>query len=101
MELMGYAVELDTCVKCNDIIEGADFFFCAESGGIVCNKCKDHTNNLLNFTTEMRNSLKEIVSVENSTVEITLSCCFNILKNYISHRSPKKIKTADLIECLC
>ena len=33
--------------------------------------------------------------------QITLSICFNLLKEFVSIRSHKKLKTPELIECLC
>jgi len=110
MELLGYAVELNTCAKCNCDIENDAYAFCSESGGIICGKCAETASNYFELNPDMRSVLKQAQVFDFScrsdydrvsSIEMTLNCCFNILKDYVSQRSHKKLKSSELIECLC
>lgn len=115
MKQLGYAVELDTCVKCNNSVENSSMvrqnYFCAESGGIVCGSCKSEFYGTVDITPNVVKILKDAMNFDfpedealynkDSQNQIKLSTCFNILKEYISVRSHKKLKTPELIECLC
>jgi DNA repair protein RecO (recombination protein O) len=103
MEYLGYAVELDTCVRCNEQINNNMYQFCPDSGGIICSKCRSTAGNVIDINHGLRQILKEAQSYDFaiSANEIEVAFCFKILKEYVSLRSGKKIKTSELIECLC
>jgi DNA repair protein RecO (recombination protein O) len=102
MELSGYALELDTCVRCNAEIEKDLFYFCVNSGGIICTDCKNTTEKNFDFNKNTRDMLKNIKYETNdkSINDFDLNLCFNLLKDYISCRSHKKMKSLDVMEVL-
>jgi DNA repair protein RecO (recombination protein O) len=104
MKQLGYAVELNHCVRCNDKISENAFFFCAESGGVVCNNCKNDGYKLDDLDSNIIRIMKDAVNFdfpEFAVNKITLGYCFDLLKQYVSLRSHKKLKSSELIECLC
>lgn len=116
MQLIGYAVEVNTCVKCNESIsvnvgelELKPYKFSPEAGGIVCNNCRKQVfqgrdvdrNILKTFRDAISFDFPESSAYDNEANQITLSVCFNILKEYISLRSHRKLKSPELIESLC
>lgn len=114
MKLLGYAVELNKCVKCNDQIQNNAYSFSAESGGIVCYNCKseiyqakDLDQNILKVLKDAMNfdfpEMPDTTEIDDKIAisQLTLDYSFNLLKEYISLRSHKKLKTPELIECLC
>lgn len=104
-EYLGYAVELDNCARCNNQEKKYKtyHFFCPETGGVVCSECflkskrtfeidKRHIKLLrdaLNYDFPFENEYKD---------KELLFSSFNILKEFISQRSDKKLKTAEMIE---
>jgi len=108
MEAVGYAIELNQCVKCNDTEHnyGTYHFFCPESGGVICSKCDEKANNTLSIDKRHLNVFKDAqiydFPEDNSNFDKTLLySCFNILKEYVSTKSDKKLKTPEMIETLC
>ena len=117
MKQLGYAVELNNCVKCNNQIQENTFSFCAESGGIVCNNCKNELYKLEDLDSNIVRIMKDATNFDFPELsasgknepdynkitinKLTLGYCFNLLKQYIALRSDKKLKSPELIECLC
>lgn len=106
MNHLGYAVELNNCVKCNDQIRENPFFFSAESGGIICKNCKSEISQTQSLDFNTLRILKDAMDsdfpeISSETGDKTLDYSFKLLKEYISIRSHKKLKTPELIECLC
>lgn len=108
MKHLGYAVELDYCVRCNNPeVNSNDIrFFCPESGGIICKECGEKAYKLNEtdkrhikiFKDSQIYDFPEDANILDKTV---LYFCFNILKEYVSVRSDKKFKTPEMIETLC
>ncbi len=106
-EYLGYAVELDSCVRCNQTERKyrTYHFFCPETGGVVCSECflksrksfeidKRHIKlfrDAINYDFPFENEYKD---------KNLLFSGFNILKEFISQRSDRKLKTAEMIEFL-
>lgn len=127
MKLIGYQIELNSCVKCNcqvntkktsnmdyrsikpkEIIKKINSSeigaFSSELGGILCKDCKSSVYKGIDIDNKIMKALKESASfdfAEKPINETTLLLCFNILKDYISKRSHKKIKSEEFINCLC
>jgi DNA repair protein RecO (recombination protein O) len=103
MELAGYALELENCVRCNSEVEKDLFYFCANSGGIICPECKNAVEKNLDFDKRTRDILKVLKNEDESESfnDFELNLCFNLLRDYISCRTHKKMKSVDMIECLC
>lgn len=108
MEAVGYAIELNQCVKCNETEDnfGSYHFFCPESGGVICSKCDEISYKTQEIDKRHINILKDAqlydFPEDSSKFDKTLLySCFNILKEYVSARSDKKLKTPEMIETLC
>ena len=104
MKLLGYAVELNSCVKCSEPVKNNQYFFCADSGGIICKSCQNELSGIMDLDHDILKIFKNSLNsdyADNCYNRILLDSCFNILKEYISLRSHKKFKSPELIECLC
>lgn len=104
MELLGYAVELNHCVKCNDLIQKDGFTFSAEAGGIVCRNCSNSLREAVEMNHNTLKVFKDAANFdfpENLIDRASLDSCFNVLREYVALRSHRKLRTPELIECLC
>ncbi len=106
-EYLGYAVELDHCVKCSKTENKYKtyHFFCSETGGVICSECFSQTRKVFNIDKRhiklFKDSLNYDFPFENEHKDKNLLFSgFNILKEFISIRSDKKLKTPGLIEIL-
>jgi len=106
--LLGYAVELETCAKCN--CEEGDFssyhYFCPESGGVICSKCGASSQKSFEIDKRYTKLFRDVADYDfpfenEHRDKMLLFSSFNILKEFISHRSDKKLKTPELMEFLC
>ena len=107
-QCLGYEVELEHCAKCN--CEEQEFstyhYFSAEAGGVVCNECGNISNKSFEIDKRYIKLFKDAINYDfpfekEHTDKMLLFSSFNILKEFISHRSDKKLKTPDIIEILC
>ncbi|MFH0702372.1 MAG: DNA repair protein RecO [bacterium] len=104
MKHLGYAVELNNCVKCNTLIQDNSFYFCAESGGIICRNCQNKLYKILELDRDILKIFKDAADFdypEQKTNQYLLGSCFDILKEYVSLRTHKKLKTTELIGNIC
>lgn len=108
MQAVGYAVELDNCVKCNKLEYNYDNYqyFCSDSGGVVCSACRQKSHKIQTIDKRHINIFKDaqlydFPEDENNFDRPVLYGCFNALKEYVSARSDKKLKTPEMIEALC
>lgn len=104
MELLGYGLELDNCVKCLCPV-GETVVFSKSAGGILCPACaEDYSNHtsakLVNFFKKIAGTSFEskFFIDEELKNELTIMYCFNLMKDYIQWRSPKKLKAQELLE---
>ena len=108
LQQVGYAVELDNCVKCNKMEYNYNnyHFFCSESGGVICSDCEKKSYKTQPIDKRHMNILKDsqlydFPEDESALDRDALFCMFNALKEYITLRSDKKLKTPEMIESLC
>jgi len=104
MNLLGYAVELNRCVKCNKLIQKDGFTFSPEAGGVVCRNCSSNLKEAYEINHEDIKILKDAANYdfpECSVDQNSLNSCFRVLREYVALRSHRKLKTPELIECLC
>lgn len=107
-EHLGYAVELEHCAKCSKVEQEFKnyHYFCAESGGVVCGECGTAASKTFEIDKRHMKLFRDAVNYdfpfekEHSDKNLLFSG-FNILKEFIAHRSDKKLKTPELIEVLC
>lgn len=108
MEAVGYAAEINNCAKCNENEKNFSsyHFFCPESGGVICSDCNNTSYKTLEIDKRHINlfrdaSLYDFPENENNFDKLLLYSCFNALKEYVSARTDKKLKTPEMIEALC
>ena len=104
---LGYGVELDNCVKCTNCENGKQtyHYFCPESGGVVCTDCATNTNKIFKIDSRHIKIMKDATNFdfpfeEEHNNKMVLSSNFTILKEFISQRADKKLKTPEMIEIL-
>jgi len=104
MEILGYGLELDNCVKCSCQI-GETVVFSKAGGGVLCPKCADDYAN--HTSSKLVNFFKKISSTDFESKyfvdeplknELTIMYCFNLMKDYVQWRSPRKLKAQELLE---
>lgn len=105
---LGYAVELDTCVKCNCQEQELScyHYFCPESGGVICSNCGTTAQKTFEIDKRYTKLFKDVTEFdfpfeEEHRDKMLLFSSFNILKEFIARRSDKKLKTPGVIETLC
>lgn len=110
MEQLGYAVELKQCAKCNNTEEtySSYHFFCPDSGGVICNNCCQQTVHMTNIEIDKRHTgimrdalMYDFPENDSNYDKLALYSCFDIMKQYVSIRTDKKLKTPEMIETLC
>ena len=108
MNMTGYSIELENCVKCIKPIDNNQFYFSIEQGGIICANCAENLVKKVKIPyklTEFLNTLlKEdfntTTKYDNLVTEKFLNICINLLKKYIEYYSPKKFKTSQILESI-
>ncbi len=99
IEEVGYAVQTDFCVKCNNDTD--DFLnFSIEMGGVICNSCKRKIYKISQTCPEsikILRSAKKIQTPHEKFAYDMIVSTFNLLRDYLSFRANKKLKTPDMI----
>lgn len=103
----GFSVEFDTCLCCHSNIGEETMFFVTELGGIICKNCsekihyskKQLPHKLRDFFKQMAvNDFDFVGNYEKKATEKVCEVSFNVLKEYIEMKSPKKIKSAGMLQ---
>lgn len=109
MELLGYAVELDECLKCSKPLDEEEIYFSPQSGGILCADCVQGVNDKRLISGRIRLFLKKVAASDFASSyfhdkelknESTIIFCYDLIREYISVKSPKKINSSVMIESL-
>ena len=106
MKESGFSIEFDSCLKCNTPIGEDKMFFVPEIGGIVCEKCasfvpyqkKQLPYKLRDFFKQMANNdFDYIGEYEKKANEKVCNITFELFKEYIAQKSPKKFKSTEVL----
>ena len=108
MDITGYSLELEECVKCNKPPKDDEIYFSVEQGGILCSSCaqditkktKIHVKIKDFLVTLLKKDFCEATKYDDLVTEKFLDTCIKLLKNYIEYYSPKKFKTAGILESI-
>ena len=108
MDITGYSLELDNCVKCLNKPENEEVYFSIEQGGILCSKCANETAKkvktpykIIEFlNTLLKEDFKTHTKYDDLATEKICEICINLLKKYIEYYSPKRFKTTSIIESI-
>ena len=103
----GFSIELDSCLCCHKGIEEETMYFVPNLGGMVCADCASriHYNKkqlpykLRDFFKQMSiNDFDQISEYETKANEKVCTVTFEVLKEYITLKSPKKFKSTEILQ---
>lgn len=108
MSIFGYALEFDVCNLCQKEIGQNYSKFSFENGGLICEnhsclgekterihpKIKDFLKTLQNTDFNIKTDYDKLANIN------VTKPCFELLKKYIEHCSPKKFKSIKVLEAI-
>lgn len=106
MEVVGFGVELDTCLCCREQILAQNMYFSARMGGVVCEECNEH----LGIKTKLHHKLRDFLlamlqfdfnyesDYDKKATEKVCNVCCDLLKEYVQTHCHKKFKTTDILQ---
>lgn len=103
----GFAIEFDKCLCCHCDVEEETMYLVPHIGGIVCKNCaskipynkKQLPYKLRDFFKQMANTdLEEKCEYEQKANEKVCTVTFEVLKEYITMKSPKKFKSTEILQ---
>lgn len=108
MNICGYSLEMEQCVKCGCPANKEELYFSIEQGGILCQDCKPTTVGAQKMHYKIKDFLKTLLEsnfnvktkYDELATERICEFCFNLLKKYIEFYSPKKFKTTSMLETI-
>ncbi len=108
MNVFGYAPEFDVCNICQSPIDNNYSKFSFENGGLVCEKhniLNEQSNRIhpkiKNFLKTLQETDFNILTDYDKLADIKVSkTCFELLKKYIEHCSPKKFNSTKVLETI-
>ena len=104
--IMGFCVELDTCLCCRERVLDDELYFSSKMGGILCKEC----NEALGVNLKMHRKIKEFLEAmlqfdfdyesdyDRKATEKVCQVCFNLLDDYIKIHTNKKTKKTKVIK---
>lgn len=108
--IMGFCVELDTCLCCREQVLDEEMYFSSSMGGIICQECNEHLGVKLKMHNKIRDFLQAMLQFDfnyesdydKKATEKVCQVCFNLLDDYIKIHTNKKTKTTKVInELVC
>ena len=103
----GFSIELDKCLCCHNNIGDETMFFVPSLGGVVCANCAAHIYHnkkqmpykLRDFFKQMAiNGFDECGEYEQKANEKVCQVTFEVLKEYIMLKSPKKFNSTNILQ---
>ena len=103
--IMGFCVELDTCLCCREQVLDEEMYFSSSMGGIVCQECNNHLGVKLKMHYKIRDFLLAMLQFDFDyeseydikATEKVCQVCFDLLDEYIKIHTNKKAKTTKII----
>ncbi len=104
--IMGFCVELDSCLCCGERIIDEDMYFSTKMGGTICKDCYDALEIKLKMHHKIRDFLQAMLQFDfdyeseydKKATEKVCQVCFDLLDEYIKTHTNKKQKSAKLIK---
>lgn len=102
----GFSIEFDTCLKCHSHVGNETMFLVPSIGGVVCENCVNSVQyNKKQMPYKLRDFFKHMIKndfnycgeYELKANEKVCNVSFEVLKEYIELKSPKKFKSADML----
>ncbi len=109
MDITGYAIQLLSCVRCNNSVKNEEeLYFSIEHGGILCAHCAYDIHKKIKIPFKIVEFLNTIskadfttqTQYDNVVTEKICTICINLLKDYIEYYSPKRFKTSQILESI-
>lgn len=106
MVVSGFSIEFENCLHCHKEINDETMYFVPSMGGIVCSQCaqkiptdkKLMPYKLRDFFRQMADNDFDTKGVyEQKATEKVCEVCFNVLKEYIETKSPRRFKSTDVL----
>ena len=103
----GFSIELDKCLCCHNDLEDETMYFVPNLGGIICKNCASKVHyhkkqlpyRLRDFFKHMAiNDFETKGEYEIKANEKVCMVTFEVLKEYITLKSPKKFKTTNVLQ---
>ena len=104
--IMGFCVELDTCLCCREQVLDEEMYFSSKMGGIVCVECNEHLGVSLKMHHKIRDFLQAMLQFDfdfesdydRKATEKVCKVCFDLLDEYIKTHTHKKTKTSKILQ---
>ena len=104
--IMGFCVELDTCLCCGERILDDNMYFSIQMGGTICKECNDALGVRLKMHKKIRDFLEAMLQFDfdyeseydKKANEKVCRVCFDLLDEYIKTHTNKRQKSARLIK---
>ncbi|MCD7780333.1 MAG: DNA repair protein RecO [Candidatus Gastranaerophilales bacterium] len=108
MNITGYSLELNDCVKCQKPPQDNNIYFSVENGGILCAKCADNICKKVKMPYKIKDFLNTLLNedfnhhtyYDDLATEKICDICINLIKKYIEYYSPKRFKTTQILESI-
>ena len=103
----GFSLELEKCLCCHKTVQDETMYFVPAMGGIICSNCASHINyhkkqlpyKLRDFFRQMSiNDFDEKGDFETKANDKVCMVTFEVLKEYITMKSPKKFKSTNILQ---
>ena len=106
MLIVGFGLELDSCLCCREQILDNDMYFSVQMGGVICEECNETLGVKLKLHHKMRDFLQAMMQFDfnyeseydKKATNKVCEVCFNLLNEYIQSHSNKKIKTISIMK---
>lgn len=107
--IMGFCVELDSCLCCRERVLDEEMYFSSKMGGIVCRECNETLGVPLKMHYKIRDFLEAMLQFDFDYVseydikatEKVCQVCFNLLDEYIKEHTNKKQKSVKVLQEMC
>ena len=103
--IMGFCVELDSCLCCGERIINEDMYFSTKMGGVICKECYKPLGVKLKMHNKIRDFLQAMLQFDfdyeseydRKATEKVCQVCFNLLDEYIKVHTDKRQKSVKMI----
>lgn len=104
--IMGFCVELDSCLCCREQVLDEEMYFSSQMGGIVCKECNETLGVKLKMHNKIRDFLQAMLQFDfdyesdydKKATEKVCQVCFNLLNDYIKIHTNKTSKTTKVLQ---
>lgn len=104
--IAGYSLELETCSCCGGVLDKENIYFASQNGGTICAECKKHSVKAVKLHYKIRDFLNTLLQLDYDTktrydelaTEKICGFCFDMMSKHVEQFSPKKIKSAEILE---